>query len=231
MNKTIVCSVLSFVLGAGAGVFASWKYFQKKSDNEVEEIKEWYQNKIDDLSEIADAAFLDRYVDYDISEEGEEVNPETPDPNMEEIQAKLQKNHEITTNYAEMYRQKAMNDPDIEEDGEGEADDQNDEYENSESERWNEEHARNRGRAPRIISYEEAGNLAAYIGNETLYYYAYSDSVVTENEEEIDEPGLLLGDCLEKYDFIHSDERIIFVMNYDTDTCYEVQKIMGEWDG
>lgn len=227
MNKTVICSLLSFVLGAGAGVLASRKYFQKKSDEEVKEIKDWYQSKLDDLECDIFQGLSDEHCG--ISEEGEEINPEKPESDMKEIQEKLQKNHEITINYAEMYRQKAMNDPDIEE--EGEEEDQNDEYENSESERWNEEHSRNRGRAPRIISYEEAGNLAAYISSETLYYYAYSDSVVTEENEEIDEPGLLLGDCLEKFDFIHSDERIIFVMNYDTDTCYEVQKIMAEWEG
>lgn len=219
MNKTIIFGVLSFAAGAITGVLTSKKYFEKRSDLEIEDIKNYYHQQLDYLGIITAKK-------YDLSDDDDEINPEKPD--ISDSQEKIQKNHETTTNYinyTEMYRQKAMEDPNDQSEEEFK-----DQYEGNESEAANEEYAQNRGRRPRIISYEEASNLSAHVGNETLFYYTYSESLVDEHNEEIDEPGLLLGDCLEKFDFIHSDERIIFIMNYDLDVCYEVQKIESEWN-
>lgn len=91
------------------------------------------------------------------------------------------------------------------------------------------EHRKNMNKPPKIISAEAYSNLPAYIEQEVLYFYAYDEVLCDENEEEIDEPAILIGDALTKYDFVDSDERILFVMNYATDTCYEIQKVDASW--
>lgn len=88
-----------------------------------------------------------------------------------------------------------------------------------------EDHQKNKDKAPKIISAEAYSNLPAYIDQEILYFYSYDEILCDENEEPIDEPERLVGDALTKYGFIDNDERIIFVMNYAIDTCYEIQKI------
>lgn len=99
----------------------------------------------------------------------------------------------------------------------------------SEEEQVFDEHQKSKNKPPKIISVETWQNLPAHIEQDVLYFYAYDEVLCDENEEMIDEPGLLIGDALTKYGFVDSDERTIFVMNYATDTCYEVQKVDASW--
>ena len=93
------------------------------------------------------------------------------------------------------------------------------------------EHQKNKNKPPKIISAEAYGELPAYIDKKVLYLYSHDEVVVDEDNEDdpIDEPERLIVDALTKYDFIDNDERIIFVMNYAQDTCYEVQKVEAAW--
>lgn len=91
------------------------------------------------------------------------------------------------------------------------------------------EHQKNMNKPPKIISAEAYSNLPPHIEQETLYLYAYDETLTDENDEPIDEPSVLVGDSLTKYNFIDSDEPVIFVMNYALDTCYEIQKIEASW--
>lgn len=92
-------------------------------------------------------------------------------------------------------------------------------------------HQRNKNKSPKIISAEAYGELPAHIDKKVLYLYTYDETVVDEDndDEPLTEPERLIGDALTKYDFIDNDERIIFVMNYALDTCYEIQKIDASW--
>lgn len=99
----------------------------------------------------------------------------------------------------------------------------------SEEEQIFDEHRKNIDKPPKIISAETYSNLPAHIEQEVLYFYTLDEQVTDENDEPIDEPELLIGDALTKFDFIESKERVIFVMNYATDTCYEIQKVDGFW--
>lgn len=92
-----------------------------------------------------------------------------------------------------------------------------------------EEHRKNMNKPPKIISAEAYSNLPAHIDQQVMYFYSYDEVLCDENEGMIDDPNLLVGDALTKYDFADSDERCIFVMNYATDTCYEIQKIDASW--
>lgn len=104
----------------------------------------------------------------------------------------------------------------------------NDQNEVSEEQAFD-DHRKNMNKPPKIISAEAYSNLPAHIDQQVMFFYYYDEVLCDENEEMIDEPGLLIGDALTKYDFADSDERCIFVMNYATDTCYEIQKVDASW--
>lgn len=93
------------------------------------------------------------------------------------------------------------------------------------------DHQRNKNKPPKIISAEAYGELPAHIEKKVLYFYAYDETVVDEDndDEPLTEPERLIGDALTEYGFIDNDERIIFIMNYALDTCYEIQKIDASW--
>lgn len=91
------------------------------------------------------------------------------------------------------------------------------------------EHQKNKNKPPKIISAEAYSNLPAHIDQEVLYFYAYDEMLCDDNEEPIDEPERLVGDSLTKYGFVDNEERLIFVMNYSLDTCYEIQKVDSSW--
>lgn len=212
MNKNLLVGLFGFSAGIVAGILGTKKYFEKKADAEIEEMRAYYEEEKKQIYADFNDAF--GYT----AEDGEEVNPEEPPvQNLEEIEAakrKLAENNARTVNYAEMYKKK-NEDPDP--------------YEGSKSEEMNEEYDKNKNRPPRIISYEEAGNLASNIRAGTLFYYTENDVVTDEDGNVIEDYPRLLGDCLDKYDFSTSDETLIFVMNYELGVCYEVQKIMDEY--
>lgn len=213
MNKNLFIGLFGIAAGIAAGVLGTKKYFEKKADAEIEEMRQYYEEEKKQL-----CADFNNALGY-AAEEGEEVNPKNPsDQNREEIEAakkKLAENNARTVNYAEMYKSKNEEEPDP--------------YEGSKSEEMNEEYDKNKNRPPRIISYEEAGNLASHIRADTLFYYTENDVVTDEDGNVIEDYPRLLGDCLDKYDFSTSDETLIFVMNYELGVCYEVQKIMDEY--
>lgn len=92
-----------------------------------------------------------------------------------------------------------------------------------------EEHQKNKNRPPKIISAEAYGELPAHIEKEVLYFFAQDEMLTDDNEEPVEEPERLVGDALTKYGFNESEEMIIFVMNYNLDTCYEIQKLDSSW--
>ena len=99
----------------------------------------------------------------------------------------------------------------------------------SEEEKMFDEHQKNKNRSPKIISQEAYSNLPANIEQEVLYFYYYDQMLTDENNEPIEEPAKIVGDALEKYGFIDNDELLIFVLNYELSTCYEIQKINSSW--
>ena len=91
------------------------------------------------------------------------------------------------------------------------------------------EHQKNKNKPPKIISAEAYENLPGHIETVTLYFYAFDEMLTDENEEPVEEPERLIGDALTKYGFADGPERLIFVMNYAQDVCYEVQKLDASW--
>ena len=90
------------------------------------------------------------------------------------------------------------------------------------------EHEAKRTMLPRIIKEEDYGNDGT-LEQESLFYYQGNDILVTEDDEEIHDLPLVVGDCLDKFDFRHNGEKRICVRNYKLGKDYEVIKIDSEY--
>lgn len=211
--KTIVSNGISLAIGAAAGIIFTSLYWKKKMD--------------DILAEEFDDDRYARCVGPD--ESGVEVNPTREDGPLsseqrDEIREKLVRNFEQTSSYATMYSAETEHPVDSDED---EIDDSNVE---SDVERANAEHRENFNKPPKIISAEEFSNLPPYIETGALYFYHYDNVLVDDEDDEVDE-DMLVGDCLDKFDFRNNkEEEIIFVMNYQMDKAFEIHRVMGSWN-
>jgi len=84
---------------------------------------------------------------------------------------------------------------------------------------------------PYVISENEAGNIPDEYESETLFYYVPNDALVDEYDDEIDEPGKLVGQTLETSRFKENKDRHLYVRNPRLSVIYDVQKVFHEWEG
>lgn len=65
----------------------------------------------------------------------------------------------------------------------------------------------------------------------TLFYWMDDDTLSTEEEELIDDPARVVGDCLETTGFKYSDSDVdvIYVRNFDLGCDYEVQRFPSSY--
>lgn len=228
-------------VGAAGGAFGAKLYldkkYQERYDQQIAEMEEYY-GKTDEYKRVLDEETDG--VQVNPTGDGQNLNREDgilSDEERSRIKERLKYNYDKTTNYAAQYRKydsagtetsdgRSLDPADFEhpldDDEEAEMI-----YGSTEEAEMNEDHQANRGRAPKIISADDAAALPGHIENVTLYFYDEDEILCDEETREIDDPEMLIGDALTKYGFNQSDERIIFVMNYSLDTCYEIQKING----
>lgn len=239
--KNILLFVGGLAVGGAVGVLGTRKYFQdkyqKQYENDHAALEEYY-HRADEYTRT-DHEDEEEFEDDGINSSEVDSRPggRMSDEERSEIKKKLNKNWEGTTNYAGMYREKngytegklaeAQHPLDQGEPGE---EDPEDEMITPEEEAFD-NHQKNKDKSPKIITAEAYEDLPAYVEKKVLYFYSYDEILVDEDNEEepIDEPERLIGDGLVKYNFIDNDERIIFVMNYSQDTCYEIQKVDASW--
>lgn len=212
MNKSVIWFVLGLAVGAVGGILGTKSHFKKEAEEyaeaQTEGIRKFYESKTRTSYAGTETEEAPK------KEEDNRSNQEKK----QEIREKLQRNWKETTDYASMYQTK---------------EEENDAVDQAvtaieEMERMEEESNKNHDRAPRIISYEQVQDLDTRFDYQVLYFYSQNEVVVAEEGEEvIDDPGRILGDCLTKYDFAHSKEQIIWVLNYELDVVYEIQKLEG----
>lgn len=224
-TKIIISAVSGLTVGIIGGVFGTKKYFEKKLDEECSKYRaklEEYYGKREAYRKVEEMRSEDNSFERDEESEKE--------ARKEYVRNRDQKEK---TNYKDMYKglDHLMNEEtentEIEDEDDVERDDVE---ETTPEEKAFERQQKNKGRKPRIISTDEYSSLDPSIDQQCLFYYTLSDVLCDENEEPIDDPALFVGDALDKYNFKTSDERVIFVMNYDLDTCYEIQKLDAELD-
>ena len=168
----------------------------------------------------------------DIPEMYRRKSSEEPVPKMskdekDKIREKLSMNNERTTAYATMYKShnaenimKATNIFD--------AVSESDEAESEEEEVTVEVMDRD-GREPRIVKESVVDDCPE--GWDVEQLYLYRDGTLTDEDDAIFEESdkeKMFGEgpknCLTKYDFINSDEKVIYVQNFRLHTFYEITK-------
>lgn len=228
MRNEPIIFVGGLVSGVIAGVTGMYFYYKNRIDVMEQQLKD-SDAYIDDLN--AKISELESN-SYNLVEDNAEINPAESagydrsagpmsEKAREEIREKLVRNYHETTNYAAMSKQNSEERDDVA--------DLVPETPEDEANRAEEEISANKDKPTRIITAEEFGELPPYVDTETLYFFHYDEVLVDDNEEEIDDPSALIGDALTKYDFIDSDETVIFVMNYHLNTAYEIQRVMGSY--
>lgn len=196
--------LLSFVAGVGIGVAGSILYLEKKYQKK-------YNEQIEEMEEYYKKS--DSYKRESYGSEGGED---------EVVSVEERKNNKISkgsgartvVQYDKMYD---------EEDEDSQV--------MSPEEEAHYDHLRNRDKPPELLSYEKTGELPEYYDHQVWYFYSYNEVMVSEDGEVIEDYERFLGDCLDKFDFIDNDEKLIFVVNYEYATLYEIQKVMAEYDG
>lgn len=234
-TKSILLFLGGMTLGGGAGVLATRGYFKKKyeeiADAEIQEMDDYFHKKNQELIKLFEDKSKEGQGLFSVVHEAAvKVKEEYSDISRNEVMAqakeKLTRNYEQTTNYANMYRSKTPGYDDLtEEEYEALENALEDTSEEAVARAAHEDHQANKDRPPKIISEDALGELPGYIDQKTLFFYRLDDTVTDEEDEIVDDPEYLLGDCLDKYNFRESDEKTIFVRNFALDTVYEVQKV------
>ena len=229
ISKSLIMFLIGFVTGGSAGAIGTTLYYKKKVDDlidEVEELEEEVDNKLRRKKHEEDSEEVNprsKYLKSSETENGRDKGTLSPEER-QAIKEKLDKNWEQTTNYASMYDGGEPDDDEespsvFNENGYGVALDME----------ANEFHQKNRNIPPRIISADSIGSLPAYFEKETFFFYPEVGILTDEENREIMDPETYLGDSLTKYGFDENNEKNIFVVNYSTDTLFEVQKMEGEY--
>lgn len=232
-------TVVGGVIGAVGAIKWLDKTYKETLDKRVAEMEEYY-GRVDEYDR--NNYFNDEEVnpvDEDTAENGRNNGP-LSEGERRDIRERLQRNHEGTTNYASLYNSKGGNDippEDMEqmlaesqhpEDDDPELDDETAADEQPAKDAFD-SHQREKGREPRIISFEKMGELEETYENQTLNFYMYDEVVTTENDDIIQDFERLIGDALTKYGFINNDESVIYVQNFEHNTVYEVQKVWSSF--
>ena len=242
-KNNIFAFVGGIIVGAVAGGTTVYFISKKKTEARIDELIKKYEvndtqkeaeKKIDIPDEYKRQGSTSNKIDAESS--GAEPDRYLTDEEKQKIKEKLQKNNNKTIEYAKMYTSPVVtidessndisSDSDEDELEEDDDDDDDDEEELIEQETVNIFDVatnRSKGRDPRIISEDAAEDLPSIYSRCTLF--VYDDGFVSDEEDNIIEnPSMLLGGCLDKYNFLDSNENCIFVQNYNLHTVYEVQK-------
>lgn len=221
-KKNIIFFIGGAVIGALAGVFGTRRHFDQKyakmAHESLEIMEEEYQRRLEN-----------NYIPVETVKE--ESNP----PIKAETREALLRNHE-GTNYAAVYgtlhpdSSKKNSQVDISRnvttDWTPAPEDEGPEVEESTARRET-----NKGRKPRLISARAVHELDDNIDICELQFYTEDEVLANgDTENRIHDVSRLVGDCLQKYDFVNSDERMIYVMNDELNTCYEIVKIDASYE-
>lgn len=201
----------SFIFGTvvGAGIGSALTYFfvkkncDKKIDEEVRKVREYYE----------------RYEDEE--EEAKRVHvkkiPDKPIP--DEILEKYRSNETLSDPSENEFPT---------EDDEDELDDLDEEnavVDNEIIKKLEKENDK-----PKIIEVESFGELSMF-ETETLSYYVEDGFLVHEDDEIVDDVEFLIGDALDRYGWRYDDldDTNLYVRNYKLQRDYEIIKVIAEF--
>lgn len=230
-NGNFIFFIGGAILGALGGFFGAKTHYEKV-------YKQYAEETVNEMKQIVYGV---PEAEEEISEEQEEeINPVKWTKEREaEVRKRLERNRQ-GTNYAALYGSVKTNiggENDDDEDSEDDSEDPEDaeadgsETEDPELEAFIQRREAFKGRKPHLISADKAADLPAGIDMVELQFYD-EDAVLVDGdtEEPITDIRTLVGDCLTKYDFAGSDEKVIYVQNDDLDTVYEIIKVNASYE-
>lgn len=208
MKNSGIILLGGFIIGFVSGTFAAKTYYKNKyenaADKEIEEMKEYY---------VFNQLYSPNNSDDEIKDYEQYVNEPEEAANRKENLKKRIVQKENLVSYNKMYE----NDENIK---------------NGETitieDKANESHEENKNKPPTLISEEELGELPPNINSQTLYLYTGDGTITDDCDNVIDEPSYLFGKVLDNVDLNDPRNSTIFVLNYELDTCYEIQIIEGD---
>lgn len=116
-------------------------------------------------------------------------------------------------------------------DNESPNDDETDNYD--EGLELEKERIEDKNKKPKLIAASDFGMDPKY-GTLSLLYYTENDTLTIHDDEDmgedviyLDEIADFIGDALDKFDFRHSDEKVIYVRNFRRSTDFEITKVYG----
>lgn len=219
-------------LFTGAAIGAGVTYFLE--ERKYKKILECNDSIIDGL-EAARQKFIEERKESEVPFEVDDNGDDSEDVHydLKEIKEKLKNGKARVTDYTNMYSASDMVD--------NKNDDEEDDPEDEEAEAEEEEEERTAAnifnelqkstRAPKIVKSEEVDEH--HEGWDIDSLFLYSNGILTDEDDNIidgEEKDKLVGDCLTKYDFIHSNERMIYIKNFKLNTFYEVTKFDKPFD-
>ena len=224
-KEFIFGGLIGIAIGGAAGAVVSHIVTKKKYVSILEETKKDYEEKLAEVDASIEDDVPDEFKRYIPDEEQSEEMPKISKEEKEVIKEKLRYNHEKTTAYANMYNSpkdilEAKDDEVTEEPEE--------EPEADESVNIFEAAQKTSNRKPVIISeehYEDFVNGSSVWDVEDLFLY--NDGVITNAEDKVidgEELEVMLGDCLDKYGFRDSNEKMIYIQCFRLSTVYSIQK-------
>lgn len=233
-KETIFGIIVGAVAGGAIGGFSVYGIMKKKYTKILNEQRDNYEKLLDDAEAFnIEDDVPDEFKRYKPNEDVSSDNDGKITENEKKvIKEKLKFNNSKTTEYAKMYslspsevidRQAEAGVPDPEEASNNESDE-----ETSNIFKATQEAISNQNRPPVIISEEHFND---FLENNSLWdcetLFLYNDDTITTEDDKIiegEELKLMLGDCLDKYGFRDSDEKIIYVQCFRLNTVYQITK-------
>ena len=230
--------LVGFILGtvfggstAGIGVYG---YMKRKYEKELDELHARLDSILAPVPEEEDDVPSEyKRVKKEEPKDADEEAPKLTKDDMNKIREKLRRNNAETIAYSKMYES-----PKDIVDAQADADAENGEpipgeEESEEPEKGSEAKVTNifeevkkgKARAPRIVKESEVD--ANPEGWDVIALFLYNDGTITNEEDVVYDDEMkqkMLGNCLTKYDFVNSEEKLIYVQCFEMNAFYEINK-------
>lgn len=226
--KKLVYFGLGVIVGTAAGFFVSKKRYEKQLEEEITQAIHDYEEG---------TKILDKYrrtPSEDSGSEGEDDSREDGPVSLVKRREMKERNKSLVRKRKEEeqvnYRQYYPDDPaesEYPEEGDYEEDDDEGYAFHAAQEDWE----RYKDEPPKVIDYNAANGLPEWVDHQTVYYFEGNRVFLDECDCMIEDPDILFGDALDECnEWVNDDAcRIVFVVNYRLQVCYEVQKVNTDW--
>lgn len=206
-----LASIGSFIGGVMLGCFATKKYWKNKYEERYQEDREMLYAGRDYIDESAPSKVI-------VSNDDEGKIDEDHRVAVKEVIKKEKSQTDYTSMYGKHVEKAAKRS------------DKNDaeEWTNESIQAWHEAH---KDDGPVVIDYDDIQNLPPNIEESHITLYYYDNTLIDEEfDDEITDPELIFGGCLDNfYDNAMEEERIV-VLNAGLDSVYIVNKVMESYD-